>query len=72
MNKRVCINLHYRNLREVKIMERMHVHHGNVEKELSWVERWSPKERAYTCGSCPSDGLCRYVNRYRFAENRKE
>ena len=65
MNKRTCINLHYRISREIKVMERMHIEHNNIESQVGWVEKWSPKERTYTCGGCPSVGLCKYMARYR-------
>jgi hypothetical protein len=45
-------------------MERMNVHHGDLASQISWVVKYSPREREYVCTKCPSVGLCRYVNRY--------
>ncbi len=64
MNKRECINQHYRITRELKVMERMHIPHNNPDAQIIWVGKWSPKERLYTCGECPSNGLCKFYNRY--------
>jgi len=71
MDRRTCINPHYRLQRELKVMERMHVHRGNIEEQIHWVSKWSPKERIYTCGECPSYNRCKFVNRYGIKEDRK-
>ena len=63
MNKQ-CVNIHYRNSRQITVMERMNVHHGDLASQISWVVKYSPREREYVCTKCPSVGLCRYVNRY--------
>jgi len=64
MKHRNCINLNYRNNRELEAMLRLGIHHGDIEREFEFVDRFSAREREYTCGRCPSDGLCRYVNKY--------
>lgn len=64
MKPRHCYNLEYRNQREIKIMKKMHIRDGDIQAQLRFVDIFSPRERQFTCGRCPSDGLCRFLNRY--------
>jgi len=70
MNNKSCVNLSYRLQTELKVMNKMHIPRGNIEKQLAWVDKYSPKERVYACGRCPSYGLCSFVARYGVSSNK--
>jgi len=69
-NPRECINVAYLDSREREVFRRLHLRDRPLDKQIILVRRLAPKERIYACGRCPSEGLCRFVNRYGFKEDR--